>query len=337
MLVFILLDVPPNPSGQAREIPVEVVSEPAPLEKIPAAAGEATQASRSEPRQTPEANPKLANEGMSGPNSTPRPAAPQPFGTDGPRALATPAPKDMARKQLARDFRPAARLAGGPRQEVGGKHLRQVQTGFALPFDTGPDSFRAVAVPLPATTGGEATSYRVIVGGLLERVKHYPETARQRSAKGIATIGFVLDELGRIASVSLLRSSGEADLDRESVALVNRAAPFPPPPPGAQRFLCDRSRLRHGKLSSVFCEHLFDGGPEPLAIDRAVAHEGRGQLVAARPGGEGGGLPMTMGRGPTQTLAACSAFVAARHVGRSPNLVDEDAPRWVQTGLPLAS
>jgi colicin import membrane protein len=109
-----------------------------------------------------------------------------------------------------------------------------VQTGFALPFDSGPDSFRAVAVPLPAATGGEAMSYSFIVGGMLERVKQYPETARQRGAKGIAIIGFVLDESGRIASVSLLRSSGEGDLDAESVAVVNRAAPFPPPPPGAQ-------------------------------------------------------------------------------------------------------
>jgi TonB family protein len=108
-----------------------------------------------------------------------------------------------------------------------------MQTGFALPFDSGPDSFRAVPVPLPAANGGEAMSYRFIAGGTLERVKHYPKTARQRGAKGIATIGFVLDESGRIRSVSLLRSSGEADLDAESVALVNRAAPFPPPP-GAQ-------------------------------------------------------------------------------------------------------
>jgi colicin import membrane protein len=108
-----------------------------------------------------------------------------------------------------------------------------VQTGFAPPFHSGPDSFRAVAVPLSAATGGEAMSYSFVVGGMLERVKHYPETARQRGAKGIAIIGFVLDESGRIASVSLLRSSGDADLDAESVAVVNRAAPFPPPP-GAQ-------------------------------------------------------------------------------------------------------
>ena len=89
-------------------------------------------------------------------------------------------------------------------------------------------------MPLASESGGEAASYSFIVGGMLERVKHYPETARQRGAKGIAIIGFVLDESGRVASVSLLRSSGEADLDAESVAVVNRAAPFPPPPPGAQ-------------------------------------------------------------------------------------------------------
>ena len=77
-------------------------------------------------------------------------------------------------------------------------------------------------------------SYSFIVGGMLERVKHYPETARQRAAKGIAIIGFVLDESGRIAAVSVLRSSGEADLEAECVALVNRAPPFPPSPPGAQ-------------------------------------------------------------------------------------------------------
>jgi len=87
---------------------------------------------------------------------------------------------------------------------------------------------------LPAATGDETVAHRFAVGGMLGRVKQYPETARQRGAKGIAIIGFVLDESGRIASVSLLRSSGEADLDAESVAVVNRAAPFPPPPPGAQ-------------------------------------------------------------------------------------------------------
>ncbi|HEY4847999.1 MAG TPA: TonB family protein [Methylocella sp.] len=236
LVLAFVLDEAPNPSGPAREIPVEVVTEPTPPEKRPAAPGEATQAPSREPRQMAEteANSKPANEAMSGPSPVAKPAAPQPSATQGPGARANPARHDIADKGIAHEHRPAATLAGGPRQDGGREHRRPVRTGFALPFDSGRDSFRAVAMPLAFASGGEAVSYRFIVGGMLERMKHYPETARQRGAKGIAIIGFVLDEAGRIRSVSLLRSSGEADLDAESVALVNRAAPFPPPPPGAQ-------------------------------------------------------------------------------------------------------
>jgi len=233
LFAFVLLDEAPNHSGPAREIPVEVVTEPAPPQKRPAAPREATQALSREPRQLPEkeANPNPANEAMSGPNPVAKPAA-QPSATRGPGARAKPT--GIAHKEIAHEHRSAARLAGGPRQNGGSEHQRPVQTGFGLPFEPGPDSFRAVAMPLASESGGEAESYSFIVGGMLERVKHYPETARQRGAKGLAIIGFVLDECGRITSVSLLRSSGEADLDAESVALVNRAAPFPPPTPGAQ-------------------------------------------------------------------------------------------------------
>jgi TonB family protein len=221
-LAFDRLDEAPHPSEPAREIPVEVMTESASPEERPAAPAEATRARSREPRQIPEteANPKPANEAMSGPNPVAKPAAPQPSATDGPQALAKPTRKDMARQQIGHEVRPAVRLPA--------------RTGTAMSFDLGPDSFRAVAVPLPAANGGEAMSYTLIVGGMLDRVKHYPETARQRDAKGIAIIGFALDESGGVASDSLLRSSGEADLDAESVALVRRAAPFPPPPPGAQ-------------------------------------------------------------------------------------------------------
>lgn len=151
------------------------------------------------------------------------------------RAQAATAGNDIGHQESAREHPPAARLSGGGASQNGGRERqRPVQAGIARPFNSGPDSFRAAALPLVSETGGDAVNYRFIIGSMLERVKHYPKTARQRGAKGAAIIGFVLDELGRIASVSMLRSSGDADLDAESVALVNRAAPFPPPPPGAQ-------------------------------------------------------------------------------------------------------
>ena len=107
--------------------------------------------------------------------------------------------------------------------------------GVRLPFDNGPEIFRAVAVPLPVEGGDEPLSYKEIVFGLLERAKQYPQTARERGARGSAVVSFVIDDAGELTDVSLVQSSGEADLDAESLALVARAAPFPKPPLGAQR------------------------------------------------------------------------------------------------------
>ncbi len=107
--------------------------------------------------------------------------------------------------------------------------------GLPLPYDFGPDHFRAVAVPLPTENGDEPMSYKEIVFGLLERAKQYPHSARDRGASGKAVVGFSINEDGELTNVTLLQTSGDTDLDIESVALVARAAPFPKPPPGAAR------------------------------------------------------------------------------------------------------
>lgn len=132
---------------------------------------------------------------------------------------ATPLGFDTAVERAARDLKPV--------NEKRGHAENQIKTGVA-------DRFKAVAVPLPSGSGTEAMSYRFVVGGMLERGKHYPERALRRGAKGTATIGFVLNRSGGVASVNLLRSSGDSELDAESVALVRRTAPFPAAPPGAE-------------------------------------------------------------------------------------------------------
>ena len=247
VLAILLLDHSRDPSEGPREIPVEVVTEPPSPAPKPAApqAGEkstapheATQAPSSEAQQKPEtaANPKPANAAMSGPHPAEKSAAPQKSTKGGSSAPSKPTHKDIAKNEIAREHPQAAKPEGGPARQDGGRENRwAAQPGLTLPFDTGPDRFRAVAVPLPSESDGESMSYKVIVFSNMARVKHYPESAIQRGAKGIAVIGFVLDENGGVVSVVLLRSSGDADLDAESVALVNRAAPFPPPPPGAER------------------------------------------------------------------------------------------------------
>lgn len=71
-------------------------------------------------------------------------------------------------------------------------------------------------------------AYSALVSGHLRRFIRTDAAARYGSGK--AWIGFVLDREGRVLSSKLTTSSGNAELDREALAIVNRANPFPPFP-----------------------------------------------------------------------------------------------------------
>jgi protein TonB len=69
----------------------------------------------------------------------------------------------------------------------------------------------------------------------LERSKRYPSEAR--GDQGIAQLAFSVDRQGGVHNARIVRSSGSSVLDHETLALVQRAQPLPPPPPevsGAQ-------------------------------------------------------------------------------------------------------
>jgi len=71
----------------------------------------------------------------------------------------------------------------------------------------------------------------------LERYKRYPAQAQARGEQGVAQLAFSIDREGRVHHARILRSSGSSLLDSATLALVERAAPLPPPPPevaGAQ-------------------------------------------------------------------------------------------------------
>jgi protein TonB len=84
-------------------------------------------------------------------------------------------------------------------------------------------------------------NWRSLVAAILERNKRYPSEARGRGDRGTATVQFTINRAGRVVRVALLRGSGSQSLDREAVALVQRAQPFPSPP----------SELRGGTISLV--------------------------------------------------------------------------------------
>ena len=64
----------------------------------------------------------------------------------------------------------------------------------------------------------------------LERHMRYPERAIARRQQGTATLYFVVDRLGHVLDYRLEQSSGHRLLDREALAMIERAAPMPQMP-----------------------------------------------------------------------------------------------------------
>jgi protein TonB len=66
---------------------------------------------------------------------------------------------------------------------------------------------------------------------ILEHNKRYPPTARDRNEQGATQFGFRIDADGHLMAHRIVKSSGSAALDTETLALLERAQPYPPPPP----------------------------------------------------------------------------------------------------------
>lgn len=89
----------------------------------------------------------------------------------------------------------------------------------------------------PASGVGRGSSqavanYRGLIAAQLARHKQYPPAARNNRIQGAGTVTFWIDSSGRVTSVNLDKSTGAPALDEELLAMVRRAAPFPPPPGG---------------------------------------------------------------------------------------------------------
>ena len=74
----------------------------------------------------------------------------------------------------------------------------------------------------------------------VERHKGYPAAARARHETGTAELAFSIDRQGMVVASRVVRTSGSATLDQETIDTVKRAQPFPPPPqnvPGMRTIL----------------------------------------------------------------------------------------------------
>jgi protein TonB len=95
----------------------------------------------------------------------------------------------------------------------------------------------APVIAPPTAVQADIRSWHAQIVAMIERHKGYPEDARARGEKGIVQLAFTIDREGRLLASRIVRSSGSASLDQETMATVRRAQPFPAPPaefPGAK-------------------------------------------------------------------------------------------------------
>jgi protein TonB len=87
---------------------------------------------------------------------------------------------------------------------------------------------RAAAPAEGQSSSMSAATWRGALMAHLNRHKRFPPGA---TGAGVATVAFTIDRSGRVLSSRLVRSSGDAALDAETVSLPRRASPVPAPPP----------------------------------------------------------------------------------------------------------
>ncbi len=83
-----------------------------------------------------------------------------------------------------------------------------------------------------AAKGDHARSeadYAVVVTSLLQQSMLYPDAARRKREEGDVRITFAIDRDGRVTSSAVTKPSNNALLDREALAMIQRAQPFPSP------------------------------------------------------------------------------------------------------------
>ena len=86
------------------------------------------------------------------------------------------------------------------------------------------------APPRPRPTAAQVASWHRQIALQVERHKGYPASARGRHETGTAQLAFTLDRNGKVLASRVVKTSGFASLDQETIDTVRRAQPFPPPP-----------------------------------------------------------------------------------------------------------
>ncbi|QBY01485.1 TonB family protein [Rhodophyticola sp. CCM32] len=138
-------------------------------------------------------------------------------------------PRPQARPSPEPEPEPPAIAASAP--SAAGNASRNTRRGDVSGREAGQSAAQAPAREGASQAGSAAAAN---YPGLVMR--QIAQTRRNRvSARGEAQVSFTISGNGGLQSISITRSSGNAELDQSALDHVRRASPFPPPPAGATR------------------------------------------------------------------------------------------------------
>lgn len=134
-------------------------------------------------------------------------------------------------KQAAPKPTPKPKKATQPKKQPRGNAEQNNRAGAATGNASAEATTSGTAGSSDATSGNAAASN--YPGKVMQRLSR---ARRPRvGSRGTAAVAFTISDGGGLSAVSVASSSGSAALDRAAVQMIRGAAPFPAPPPGAQR------------------------------------------------------------------------------------------------------
>lgn len=130
--------------------------------------------------------------------------------------------------------RPAPQAPPTPAPVLMGDALHDSTLASAPPAMPASDAAHHAAPQTASGRGGHAlATWQSRLVGHLEQYRRYPRAAERARLEGVAYVRFSVAPDGAVADVRIGRGSGSAVLDAETLSVVRRASPVPPPPDDA--------------------------------------------------------------------------------------------------------
>ena len=176
------------------------------------------------------------------PTSAPAPQAVQAERPPTPKPEPKPEPKPQPKRAEPKPKPPPPKMAEvaleqtkeAPAETAPQEHSAKPAEEAAPPVGAIAPTADRTAAPAqgnrPAAASNASPTWQGSVLAHLERHKRYPRNAQMRRNQGVSQVAFTIDRRGYVLAVRLHKSSGHDSLDEETLDLVRRAQPLPPPP-----------------------------------------------------------------------------------------------------------